>query len=456
MNKKERLFLDSSAIAFNRRHRSILDFNILKYDFTVRNGKRKYTHFDEIRQYASSVKENSINHLPFYLELFEENIKSRGAEVLWADNNKHALQIIKNILADINPEKIVKSKSMISEEIGLNEFLEKLKIESVETDLGEFIVQTAGEKPYHILTPAMHKSKEDVADLFHRTFNLPENSQPHDIALFVRTHLRKMFTEAEVGITGANFIVADIGGIGLTENEGNGLMSVSFPKVHIVIAGIEKIIPSVKQLPFFFQWLGVHGTGQNLSAYNSLLLGPRSSEEKDGPEKMYVILLDNGRTRLYAENDHSSSLKCIRCGTCLNVCPIYKNVGGYTYNSVYTGPIGSVITPFLNGFREYGHLSFACSLCGRCTESCPVQIPIQELLLLNRERKVNKYNTSLLWKKGIKLFSYLLKDRKKMDIVNGSTKNKLISVFKKPWGEKRKLPVFAPISFSQQWITQNN
>jgi L-lactate dehydrogenase complex protein LldF len=233
-------------------------------------------------------------------------------------------------------------------------------------------------------------------------------------------------------------------------------MSVSFPKIHIVIAGIEKLIPSVKQLPFFFQWLGVHGTGQNLSAYNSLLLGPKSSEEKDGPEKMYVILLDNGRTGLYAENDHLSSLKCIRCGTCLNVCPIYKNVGGYTYNSVYTGPIGSIITPFFSGFREYGHLSFACSLCGRCTELCPVQIPLHEMLLLNRERKVTKYNTSPVWKKGIKWFSYLLKNRKKMDCVNGSIKNKLLRVIKKPWGNYRKLPVFAPESFCQQWISQNN
>jgi L-lactate dehydrogenase complex protein LldF len=455
MIKKERSFLNESVIAFDRRHRRILDFNIAKYDQTVINGKRKYIRFGETRQYASSVKENAINRLPFYLEAFEEKIKSRGAEVFWAENNAGALEIIRNILKDQYPEKVVKSKSMVTEEIRLNEFLEKLKIESVETDLGEFIVQIAGEKPYHILTPAMHKSREDVAALFHEKFGLPEGSSPQEIALFVRKHLRKIFTEAEVGITGANFIVADAGGIGLTENEGNGLMSVSFPKTHIVIAGIEKVIPSVKQLPFFFQWIAVHGTGQNISAYNSLLLGPRSSEESDGPEKMYVILLDNGRSGLFAEPRHSSTLKCLRCGMCLNVCPVYKNIGGFTYQSTYTGPIGSVITPFFSGFREYGHLSFACTLCRRCTDSCPVQIPLHELLLLNRQRKEDRYNTSPLWKFGTRILTRVLKDREKMDFAGGKMKNKIVNITPKLWGKYRKPPVFAPKSFSQQWITQN-
>lgn len=455
MNRNERSFLEASVIAFERRHRRILDFNISKYDQTVADGKRKYIHFGETRKYASSVKENAISRLPFYLETFEEKIKSRGAEVFWAENSTGALEIIRNILKDQYPEKVVKSKSMVTEEIRLNEFLEKLKIESVETDLGEFIVQIAGERPYHILTPAMHKSREDVASLFHEKFLLPEGSQPHEIALFVRKHLRKIFTEAEVGITGANFIVADIGGIGLTENEGNGLMSVSFPKTHIVITGIEKVIPSVTQLPFFFQWIGVHGTGQNLSAYNSLLTGPRSPGESDGPEKMFVILLDNGRSGLYAEDSHFAALKCLRCGMCLNVCPVYKNVGGYTYNSTYTGPIGSVITPFFSGFREYGHLSFACTLCRRCTDSCPVQIPLHELLLLNRQRKEDRYNASPLWKIGTRIFTHVMKDRKKMDFSGGKMKNKFLNLTPGFWGKYRKPPVFALKSFNKQWIKQN-
>jgi L-lactate dehydrogenase complex protein LldF len=233
------------------------------------------------------VKKESIKGIPEYLGLFENKIKDRGVNVLWAKDGNKALRMIQQILKENHSELIVKSKSMITEEIGLNEFTAELKIETIETDLGEFIVQTAGEKPYHILTPAMHKSKEDVAELFNKEFHLPKNSQPHEIAAFVRKHLRKKFSEADVGVTGANFIVADVGGIGLTENEGNGMMTFSFPKIHIVIAGIERIIPSVSQLPFFFQWLGVHGTGQNLSAYNSLILGPRFSKESDGPNRDY-------------------------------------------------------------------------------------------------------------------------------------------------------------------------
>jgi L-lactate dehydrogenase complex protein LldF len=301
----------------------------------------------------------------------------------------------------------------------------------------------------------MHKSKEDIARLFNEKFGMQKNASPGEITAFVRKRLRNQFINAEAGVSGANFIVADVGGIGLTENEGNGLMTVSFPKIHIVIAGIERVIPSVSQLPFFFQWLGVHGTGQNISAYNSLLLGPKSNKETDGPEKMYVILLDNRRSSLFAENEESQALKCIRCGACLNSCPVYKNVGGYTYSTTYSGPIGSVITPFYNGFRDYGHLSFACSLCGRCSEVCPVKIPLHELLLLNRRRKVEHYESAFVWNKGMKAYQFTFRNRKRIDFVNGVFKNKLILITPNLMGQMKKMPHFTPESFNQKWKSIN-
>ncbi len=455
MKNKEHIFLKDSEIAFDRRHRKILSYNISKYDQAVNRGKKRYSDFQAARQYASCVKEDVVTHLPEYLTQFEEQIKSRGAEVIWASDSNSALESIGQILEENNCRLIVKSKSMITEEIGFNEFAGELNKEAVETDLGEFIVQTAGEKPYHILTPAMHKSKEDVARLFNLKFELPADAPPERIAGFVRQRLRKIFREADVGVTGANFIVADIGGIGLTENEGNGLMTVSFPRLHIVLAGIERVLPSVRQLPFFFQWLGVHGTGQNLSAYNSLILGPKTSDETDGPEKMVVILLDNRRSKLLAEGEESLALKCIRCGACLNACPIYKNAGGYTYASPYSGPVGSVITPFYRGFNDYGHLSFACSLCGRCSEVCPVKIPLHELLLLNRKRKIEKFSSSVIWKHGMKAYRYAFMKRGRLDFLQGKSKNFMVSLFRSVMGDMKTLPMFAEKSFTKQYKSLN-
>jgi L-lactate dehydrogenase complex protein LldF len=453
MNKTEKKFLKDSVIAYDLNHRKILNFNISKYDQAFKKGIKRYIHYKESRRFASQVKANAIANLAGYLREFEKNIKSRGAEVIWATDTISAIQTIHQILKENNTRLIVKSKSMITEEIGFNESAEKEKIEAVETDLGEFIVQTAGEKPYHILTPAMHKSKENVAALFHHKFGTKENATPEEIASYVRIHLRKLFTEADACMTGANFIVADIGGISLTENEGNGLMSVSFPRLHIVLAGIERVIPSVKYLPFFFQWLGVHGTGQHISAYNSLLLGPRSISEKDGPEKMVVILLDNRRSTILAQKEEYQALKCIRCGTCLNACPVYRNIGGYTYSATYTGPIGSLITPFSLGFKEFGHLSYACSLCGKCTEACPVQIPLHEMLLLNRKRKRESSHTPFTWDSGMKIFRYIFLKRKRIDFFNSRLKNKILRMNKAPFGEKKESPDFAATSFSQQWKT---
>lgn len=455
MGYRRTKFINDSVIAYDKRHHSTLYFNISKYDESVQKGKSRYDKFGEARQYASDIKDHVISALPEYLEQFENNIKARGAEVLWARDSSEALGHIERVLLENKAQLVVKSKSMISEEILFNEHCRELGIEALETDLGEFIVQTDGQKPYHILTPAMHKSKEDVAELFHRKFGTPPHSSPADIAAFVRDFLREKFIHADVGVTGANFLVADTGAIGLTENEGNGLMTVSFPRIHIVLAGIERVIPSIRHIPFFWQWLGVHGTGQNISAYNTLLTGPRQPGEMDGPEKMVVILLDNGRSEVYNDPDARAALKCIRCGACLNACPVYRHIGGYTYGSTYTGPIGSVLTPFLSGFKEYGHLSEASTLCGRCSDVCPVKIPLHDLLLLNRQRNVAQHGSGLLWRAGMKAFVFTFGNRERVDFFNGKFKRRLARIVGNPLGKGKKIPRFADHSFSRNWKLQN-
>lgn len=448
-------FQRDSVISFDRKHRRTLHHNILKHDEAVTRGKERYIRFDKAREYASEIKEEVLTRLPEYLEEFERNISVRGVKVLWARDAKDAISYIREILSEAGAKMVVKSKSMISEEVRFNESVEEWGIDPVETDLGEFIVQTAGEKPYHILTPAMHKLKEDVASLFHDKFNTPPGASPAELTAFVRDRLRPLFTSADAGITGANFLIADIGAISLTENEGNGLMSMAFPKIHIVLAGIERIIPSVSQLPFFWQWLGVHGTGQNISAYNTLITGPRTINETDGPENMFVILMDNGRSTLLGELEESAALKCIRCGSCLNACPVYESIGGYAYASTYTGPIGSVITPFYNGFKDFGHLSYASTLCGKCTQVCPVKIPLHELLLLNRRRMVEEFGSEAVWDAGMKAFGYVFGKRKRLNFFKGRMKRRMMKMAGRPFGKMKDNPRFSRRSFNEEWKFSN-
>jgi L-lactate dehydrogenase complex protein LldF len=313
-------------------------------------------------------------------------------------------------------------------------------------------VQVAGEKPYHIVTPAMHKSKGDIAKLFNEKFDTPIDSTPEEMTEYVRELLRKKYISAEIGVTGANFLIADIGGISVTENEGNALMSTAFPKVHIVVAGIEKIIPKMSQLGLFYPLLAAHGTGQQITAYNTIFTGPRKGNEVDGPEKMYVILLDNGRTTVYEDDEAFESLACIRCGACLNACPVYKTIGGYTYDTTYSGPIGSVLTPFLKGFKDFSHLSFASTLCGKCVEVCPVKIPLTDILLSNRRKSVEQGLRPISEKIIMKGFRLACSSRETLDFVSGNLKNFVtLPLNYTAWGPKRTMPEFAKKSFSRQY-----
>ena len=363
-------------------HRQKINFNIGRYNAVVPQGKHQFENTDLARERAKNIKWKALETLDQQLESFEKQFTSRGGKVIWAQNSQEALDEILNICKEKNCKTIVKSKSMVTEEIHLNHFLEKNNIESVETDLGEYIQQLDGEPPYHIVTPAMHKSKEDVAKLFADKLGTSSKLSPEELTLVAREKLREKYTQAEIGITGANFIIGDIGAIAITENEGNGRLSMAWPKTHIAVVGIEKVLSSLTDLALLWPLLATYGTGQKVTVYSSIITGPKQPGETDGPEDMYVILLDNNRSNILADPKQRESLYCIRCGACLNACPVYKNIGGHTYGTTYSGPIGSVISPNLQGLDEYKHLSYASSLCGNCTEVCAVKINLHELLLI--------------------------------------------------------------------------
>lgn len=453
-----KLFLNASEkVGFDQVHRKKINFNISRYDNAVNEGKKIYANIELARERAGYLKYKVVNELDRYLIEFENNFLNNGGKIIWARNSEEAVREIIKIIESKEAKSVVKSKSMTTEEIDLNESIEKKGIEVVETDLGEFIVQQAGQKPYHIVTPAMHLSKEDVAELYHEKFQTDENLTPQELTLYTRKLLREKFINADVGITGANFLISDLGGIAVTENEGNAFLSVSFPKTHIAIAGIEKIIPSVNDLDLFWPLLATHGTGQHMTVYNSIITGPKKEEEKDGPEEMYLVLLDNGRSRLLEKERQRQALTCIRCGACLNACPVYKTIGGHTYNTTYSGPIGSVITPYLKDFKTYKHLSFASSLCGKCTTVCPVKIPLHELLLVNRNEAVKSNYTTWSERKGMKWATRAFKSRKMMNMLPGKTKNRFAGLFAaKSWGKRRVFPKIADKSFNELWKEKNN
>lgn len=448
---KHQFLIDSEVKAFDLEHRKKLKFNIGRYDAAVVKGKLQYSNLELAKERAARIKRNVVNNLEEYLIEFESNFTKNGGKIIWADDSSEAVKQILDILKKRDAKKVVKSKSMVTEEIELNKHLIANGIESLETDLGEYIVQLDNDRPYHIVTPAMHKSKEDIADLFHKKFNTDEKATPEELTLFVRKLLRNKYLEADVGITGANFLVADVGGIALTENEGNGVLTMSIPKVHIAITGYEKIIPSIKDLDLFWSLLSTHGTGQKITVYNSVITGPKNATETNGPEEMFLILLDNGRSKVLEADPQKEAMSCIRCGACLNVCPIYKNIGGHTYETVYSGPIGSVISPFMNGFEAYNHLSFACTLCGKCTWECPVKIPLHKLLLFNRRDAVAAGFTDKSFSMVMKAYKKVMNNRWMIETFPPSIKNIGIKmVFKKTWGPRRQLPKFQD-SFNNRW-----
>lgn len=346
-----------------------------------REAAASLSNWEELRSQARAIKDEVLLHLDRYLETFVENAESRGAKVHWARDAAEANAIITRLTTERGARNVVKSKSMTTEEIHLNAALERAGMQVVETDLGEYIIQLADEAPSHIIAPAIHKTKRQVAELFTTELGMPPTDDVVQLTSTARTTLRKRFATADVGISGVNFGIVETGTIVIVENEGNIRLTTSLPRTHIAVMGIEKLLPRFADLDVFLKLLPRSGTGQALSTYQSFITGTKRNASDEGPEELHIIVLDNGRSRMLAHPITRQSLACIRCGACLNSCPVYQQIGGHAYGSVYPGPIGSVITPQLIGIQKAAQLPYASSLCGACREVCPVKIDIPRLLL---------------------------------------------------------------------------
>lgn len=341
--------------------------------------------WEEMRTQGKAIKDHTIANLDHYLEMLATNVEKSGGNVFFAANAAEANQYVLDLAAESKARTVIKSKSMVSEEMGLNEALTKAGIETVETDLGEYIIQLAGETPYHLIAPAIHKTKSQVSDLLaDKSAETGERVRQEDaeaLTMQARAQLREVFQRADMSVTGVNFGVAESGSIALVTNEGNGRMATSVPRVHVAVMGMEKVIPSIRDLSTMLRILIRSATGQRISSYVTMVNGPRRPGEEDGPEEFHLIIMDNGRSKLLADEALRESLNCIRCGACLNACPVYRKVGGHSYGWVYPGPIGAIVSPVLTGLKEGKDLPFASSLCGACHDACPVKINIPRMLL---------------------------------------------------------------------------
>jgi L-lactate dehydrogenase complex protein LldF len=369
-------------------HRAKIRSALKSYEKARDEKKALFQDWQAARDGAAAIKWEAINHLDAYLTTFVEKLEARGTKVFWASNGQDARDYIIALAKEKGARSIIKSKSMTSEEIHLNDSLRQAGYDVVESDLGEFIVQLRDEAPYHLVFPSMHLTRNEISDLFQKKLHSAPTDNPEELTMIARRELRLKYLQADIGISGANFGVAETGMISITENEGNARLTTALPKVHVALMGIEKVIPKLSDLALFLPMLATAGAGQQITCYNSLIGGPRQSGEEDGPEEFHLVLLDNKRTQLLADAEQRDALHCIRCGACLNACPIFRNVGGHTYGTTYQGPIGSVITPHLRGLADWKHLSYASSLCGACTEVCPVKIDLHHHLLHNRRNSV--------------------------------------------------------------------
>jgi len=342
--------------------------------------------WEELRQIGSDIRVHTIENMDVYLIQLEEKVKAAGGTVHWAETAEDANQIVLQIAKEHNVKTAVKSKSMATEEIGLNHFLEEAGIEAIETDLGEYIIQLAGTGPSHIIVPAVHLKKEEIAALFSEKLNINAPADPIELARIAREVLREKFLNAEMGISGGNFLIAETGTLVMVTNEGNGRMCTTMPDLHVAVVGIDKVLPNWESLTVFLKLLARSATGQKLSTYTQFITGPRRAEGEFGPKEFHLVLLDNGRSNILRDPVGRDVLKCIRCGACANVCPVYKNVGGFAYGSFISGPIGAILSPQILGTQAARELPYASTLCGACADVCPVKIPIPTILRHLRRR----------------------------------------------------------------------
>ena len=403
------------------------------------------------------MKSHALTNLDQYLEQAETQLLANGAKVHWAETAQDAQKLLESIVLDHNISSVVKAKSMLSEELGINEHLEKLGVLVRETDLGEYIIQILGDRPSHIVGPAMHLSLEECQRLFHEKFGTPIDGKPEILAAAAREVLREEFLAADMGISGGNFLVAETGTVALIENEGNIRLSTSLPRVHVALVGIEKIVPRLEDVSGFVQLTSRAATGQPIGNFFSLIQGPKRDGDIDGPEEVHVILVDNGRTRLLADDKAWESLRCVRCGACMNICPVYRQTGGHPYGWTYPGPIGAIIAPGMLGLEEAMPLPYTSTLCGACVDVCPVRIPIPELLVHWREKAVEEGLTSAIESAGIKAYTKAAERPGSFRAAGAILRHIPLDAGGRAlpilsgWGKERSAPESSAKSFMQQW-----
>lgn len=433
----------------------------------LRSGKKvastEHGNWEEWRERGRQIRLHTIAHLDYYLNLFVENARSNGVHVHFADNAVEATDIVMTIARHKEAQSVIKSKSMVSEEVHINQALELSGIEAIESDLGEYIIQLAGEGPSHIVIPAIHKNRYQIAELLSEDAGETLEPDTTILAGYVRRKLRQKFLEADIGMTGCNFAIAETGSMVLFENEGNARMVTTVPKTQITLMGMERIVPSWADLEVMATLLPRSATGQRLTMYMSGITGPKRTADADGPEDMHIIIVDNGRSQQLGDPEFQELLNCIRCGACLNVCPVYRQIGGHSYGGTYSGPIGAVLTPALNkNVAEWDDIASASSLCGACYEACPVKIPLHDMLVSLRRRKVERGHGDKLEALGMKGFAALMANSKRFALAmrlgkiaqkpfvhNSGIHLKLGPL--KGWNTYRVAPTLANHSFRDQW-----
>jgi L-lactate dehydrogenase complex protein LldF len=464
-------FKKDSAVALNNQNlRKALRNTTDRFRSARKRASEESGDFETLRNKAREIKKETIEHLDVYLEMLEENVIKAGGKVHWAKDGEEACKIILDIALKRGVKSLVKSKSMATEEIELNHALEKAGIKTVETDLGEYIIQLANERPSHIIAPAIHKTKEDISKLFSEKLNIPLYTEPEQLTKVAREILRQEFLNADMGVSGVNFAVAETGTIAIVENEGNARLSTTVPRIHVALMGMEKVIPRFTDLALFLSVLIRSATGQKMSTYVSFITGPKRRKDMDGPEEFHLVIMDNGRSKILSSEETRESLYCIRCGACLNVCPVYRQVGGHSYGWVYSGPIGAIITPQLLGIDKAPELPFASSLCGACKDVCPVKIDFPKVLLELRKKVVESKAKNgrggggeLLERLAVKLWRFSMENKTVYNLLSSLSyflqypwlsndgKLQFLPFPLSLWTKQRDFPAVARKTFRKRW-----
>ena len=453
MSEPQTIFKESSALAFDEDHWQKINYSTGCFENNFAKGKENYRNLELEKQRAYTLRNKSLLNTEKLLVDFETHFAENGGKVLWARNADDALTMIFDLIRKEKANAIMRSNSTVLDEIELNGFLERKNIRVVETEVGRFVLQKGQQKSYHPLSPSIHLSKEENNAILTSNFKLKPDSSVKQMVNFVRHEVGVETQDVSICVTGANFLLSDTGGVVLTENEGNILKSTSLAKIHIVVAGIAKVIPNMDDLSVLLPLLSLHSNGQSMAACNSITFGP--STTGNGPEQMYVILLDNNRSQLLAHETQRKVMSCIHCGACISICPVYKNIGGYSYGTKHIGPVGTVMAPLMEGLEDYNYLNSACSLCGKCVDICPVKIPLDDLIIENRHLAIMEKTGSARYESLVKAMIWHCKTRKKMDGPLFFKKLEMKRLLGPLWGEERPMSEFATKSFSQQWRERN-